>query len=150
MRPPRATPLLLLLAAPVLARAHEVLHSVERGPAVAVRVYGPDGDAVAGAVFEVYAPADPKTPFQTGRTDHRGYLAFVPESPGNWRVRVIDPTGHGLDTTVRVEGDGTSPGTAPQPPAPGLGFVLRPLFGVALVAALFAALFLAQKRKGKR
>ena len=150
MRSLTAATLLLGLVAPAGARAHEVLHAVERGPAVAVHVYESDGDPVADAAFEVYAPAQPAKPYQTGRTDPRGYLAFVPDAPGAWRVRVIDPSGHGLDTTVRVEGAGGAfPGAVPQPPAPGIAFVLRPLVGVALLAILFAALFLAQRRKRK-
>ena len=82
------------------ARAHEVLHQVEWNRAVALRAYFADGEVLAYAQYEVYSPADPKIPHQKGRTDRDGWLAFVPATPGKWRVKVVDDTGHGLDAAV--------------------------------------------------
>ncbi len=144
-----AAALALLLAAPALA--HEVLHEVQRGRALAVRAYESDGDALAQATYRVYSPADPGTPFLEGRTDRNGWLAFVPDAPGRWRVQVVGTDGHGLDLVV----DGTAPAAAAGAPAPapgggepsGAAFVLRPLVGLLAVAGLFAALFLFYRRK---
>lgn len=141
----------LLLAAaaalPLCAAAHEVLHTIERGRAVAVRAYLADGEALAYREYEVFSPADEKVPHQKGRTDRAGWLAFVPDAAGAWRVRVSDGTGHGLEITVdagaapaeRGEGEGEGPS--------GADFVLRPLVGVLAIAAVFAALFRFYRRK---
>jgi nickel transport protein len=134
--------LALVLAAP--ARAHETLHEVARGKAVAVRAYFADGEVLAYAAYEVYAPADPKIPYQKGRTDRSGWLAFVPDAPGAWRVKVIDDTGHGLDLLVDAAG-AAAPAAGP---ASGAAFVLRPLVGIAVIGAIFGALWLAYRRKG--
>lgn len=130
------------------ARAHETLHDVQRGNAIAVRAYLVDGEVLAYTAYEVYSPADSRIPYQKGRTDRSGWLAFVPDVPGPWRVRVIDDTGHGLDVTVDA---GAPPGAA-GPPAGGgaastLAFILRPLVGLFVIGAVFAALVLAYRRK---
>ena len=134
-----------LAAAP--APAHEALHEVVRGKAIAVKASFVDGEVLAYTAYEVYSPADPRIPHQKGRTDRSGWLAFVPDAPGKWRVRVIDDTGHGLDVQVDAEPQG------PAAPAPAGGapssaaFVLRPLLGLAAVGAVFAALYLVYRRK---
>lgn len=136
---------ILLLALP--ARAHEVHHDVERGRAVAVRIHHGDGHGMANAEAEVYSPADPGTPHWKGRTDRNGFVAFVPDVPGKWRVRVVDSTGHGLDTTVDVPspGEGHGHDHADEPGSTALQ--LRPLLGVAVIAAVFGLLVVIGRRK---
>lgn len=135
----------VLVAAP--AAAHETLHEVARGKAIAVRAYHADGEALAHAACEVYSPADPGVPHQQGRTDRNGWVAFVPDVPGTWRVKIIDEDGHGLDVGI----DAGGPAGAPAAPAAGgmssAAFVLRPLAGLAVIGAVFAALILAYRRK---
>jgi nickel transport protein len=143
----RALPaLLLLVAAPAgPARAHEVLHVVERGRAIALRATYADGEPLAYAQYEVFSPADPRLPHQKGRTDRAGWLAFVPDAPGAWRVKVADATGHGVDATVDADAaPSRAAPTASQLPA--AAFVLRPLVGLAAIGALFAALVLWRRR----
>jgi nickel transport protein len=134
-----------LLAAPGLALAHETLHEVRRGNAVSVRAYFADGESLAYRAYEVYSPADAKIPWQKGRTDRAGWLAFVPDVPGQWRVKVIDESGHGLDLLV----DAAAPADgSPSGPGATAAFVLRPVVGIAVIAAVFAALLLLYRRKG--
>ena len=135
------------LLAPVTVLAHEVLHQVERGRAVAVRAYESDGESLAHAAYEVYSPADPGTPHQSGRTDRSGWLAFVPDVPGQWRVKVIDDTGHGLDVVVDAAPAASAAGATATAPASGAAFVLRPVAGVAVIAALFGILLAIYRRK---
>lgn len=132
---------------PVAAGAHEVLHDVERGRAVAVRAYFADGEALAYTQYEVYSPADPKIPHQKGRTDRSGWVAFVPDVPGKWRVKVIDNTGHGLDVEVEA---GAASRAAPGSGAGGassLAFILRPVVGIAVIVGVFAAVAAYHRRK---
>lgn len=127
------------------ASAHETLHELQRGKAIAVKAYFVDGEVLAYTAYEVYSPADPKIPHQKGRTDRGGWLAFVPDAPGKWRVKVIDDTGHGLD--LEVDAAGTS--EAPRAGAvSGAAFVLRPLVGLLAIGVVFAALFFAYRRRG--
>ncbi len=146
----RAIPFLVAwLAAltPPAARAHEVLHDVEWNRAAALRAYFPNGEPLAYAQYEVYSPADPQIPHQRGRTDRNGWVAFVPTTPGAWRVKVVDNTGHGLDTVVEA-----APASIPSPraaaPASTAAFVLRPLVGLAAIALAFGLLFAVYRHRG--
>jgi len=136
----------LLAGAAAPAVAHETLHEVRRDQAVAVKAYFADGEVLAYTAYEVYSPADQKIPWAKGRTDRAGWLAFVPDVPGAWRVKVIDETGHGLDLLVDAApaAAGAAGGVATW------AFVLRPLLGVALIAAIFGALILAARRRARR
>jgi nickel transport protein len=133
-----ALPWLALAAAagPSRAAAHETLHEVQRGTAIAVKGYFADGEVLAYRAYEVYSPADQAIPWAKGRTDRAGWLAFVPDVAGAWRVRVLDETGHGLDLLV----DAQAPAAAPSGAVATWGFVLRPLLGLAVIAAVFAGL----------
>ncbi|MBI4699985.1 MAG: hypothetical protein HY744_02275 [Deltaproteobacteria bacterium] len=151
--PALAVALLVVLLPLGPAAAHEVLHTVERGRAVAVKAYFADGEEMAYVQYEVYSPADPKIPYQKGRTDRRGYLAFVPDAPGKWRVRIVDDTGHGLDTAIDATPPGASAPGRSQEPASGdavsstVAFALRPLGGLAVIGLLFGALYMAYRRR---
>jgi len=120
---------------------HELRHEVVRGRAVALRAFYADGEPLAYAEYQVFAPSDPRIAHQKGRTDRAGWLAFVPVEPGGWRVKVWDTSGHGFEVEVPADiGPGAAEGGA------GIGAklpaVLRPLLGVVLVGAVFAALIL--------
>jgi nickel transport protein len=139
----------LTVLAPAAARAHEVLHQIERNRAVAVKAYFADGEVLAYKQYEIYSPADLKIPYQKGRTDRSGWLSFVPDVPGSWRVKVIDDTGHGLDLEVdAVASAAATPSPGNAAPDSAVAFVLRPLVGLAVIAAVFALLFTVYRRKG--
>jgi nickel transport protein len=140
---------LALLGVAIPAKAHEVLHEVQRGRAVAVHAWFPDGESLAYVQAEVFSPADGKIPYWKGRTDRNGWLAFVPDVPGKWRVRIVDTTGHGLDTMVDVSPPGTAADASVGNTSgvASLAFVLRPAVGVALIAAIFWFLYHRGRRR---
>jgi nickel transport protein len=145
MRPVVAA--LALLALPAAGRAHEILHEVERGRAIAIRVYEADGELVANAPFQIFSPDGGATAWASGRTDRNGWLSFVPDAPGTWHVKVVGDDGHGVDARVEVTASAATPrGT----PVSGTAFILRPLIGVAAIAALFAGLFAVYRKKGPK
>jgi nickel transport protein len=132
------------LSAAAPARAHEVLHAVERGRAIAVRAYFPDGEPLAYCEAQVFSPADPRVAWQKGRTDRNGWVAFVPDVAGSWRVRVFDATGHGLDVEIEA---GPAGGPGPRGPASPLALALRPVVGIAAIAAVFGLLLALYRRR---
>ena len=142
---------LILVAPSPVAHAHEVLHSIERGKAIAVKAFFADGEVLAYSEYQVFSPADPRIPYQKGRTDRSGYLAFVPDVPGAWRVKVTDATGHGLDVVVDVAAVGAQGPSSGHPAGQGVvaswAFAVRPILGVGVIAALFALLVLLYRRK---
>jgi nickel transport protein len=142
---------LILVAPSPVAHAHEVLHSIERGKAIAVKAFFADGEVLAYTEYQVFSPADPRIPYQKGRTDRSGYLAFVPDVPGAWRVKVTDATGHGLDVVVDVAAVGAQGPSSGHPAGQGVvaswAFAVRPILGVGVIAALFALLVLLYRRR---
>ena len=138
----------LILVAPIpAARAHEVLHTVERDKAIAVKAFFADGEVLAYTEYQVFSPSDPRIPYQKGRTDRSGYLAFVPDGPGAWRVKVTDTTGHGLDLVVEVGAPSANSKTRQGSDLASWAFAIRPVLGVGIIAALFALLVLLYRRK---
>ena len=141
---------LVLVARIPSANAHEVLHTIERGKAIAVKAFFADGEVLAYTEYQVFSPADPRIPYQKGRTDRSGYLAFVPDAPGAWRVKVTDNTGHGLDLAVDVATVGAPPTNSKNRQGPDLAswaFAIRPVLGVGIIVALFALLIFLYRRK---
>jgi nickel transport protein len=148
------------LALPARAIAHEVEAEVVRGRAVAVRAVVAGGRPLADADAEVFSPARPAAPAWRGRTDGQGWVLFLPDVPGRWRVRIVDAQGHGLDTSVEVAAPGASgPGEADGRSAPGSGHGHEPahghgegrtprlLLGVGVIAVVFAGGLLLRRRR---
>ena len=147
---PRILAALVALFLALPAVAHEASAEVARDRAVAVRARSHGGGGMAGAEAEVFSPADPATPFWKGRTDRDGWVAFVPDAPGRWRVRVFDATGHGVVTDVDVPAPGASDAGPASPPGPSASAALaRPLVGVAIVAAIFGLLYVRGRNRGR-
>jgi hypothetical protein len=109
---------LALLSLPFAAGAHGLSSETERrGGAWAVRVRYDGGAPLAGAVYQVVRPGAPERTAREGRTDAQGWVEFVPDVPGRWRVRIVDATGHGLVVSVDVPREPTGP--PPARPAGG-------------------------------
>jgi nickel transport protein len=141
--PGRAATLALALLAPAAAAAHEVTHEVVYGKAVAVRARYAGAEPLAYAEYQVFSPADPKIPWQKGRTDRDGWLAFVPAQPGTWRVQVADGTGHGMILSVSA----VVPGLEPERSEGALSWLVRLGGALLAVGLVFAGLAALQRRR---
>ena len=117
MKPPALALLALAaLVAPAAAVAHGVSVEIDRRDgAVAVRARYEGGRPLADARFEVVSPAQPERAFAAGRTDRHGWLVFVPDAPGTWRVRIADASGHG--GLAEIEAAPPAPASALATPA---------------------------------
>jgi nickel transport protein len=142
---------LLLCGVATPAFAHEVLHTVDRHNAIAAKAYFVDGEVLAYVPYELFSPADPKIPYQKGRTDRGGYVAFVPDTPGPWRLKITDDTGHGLNALIDAtpSADKTSKRSDEGQVPSSAVFILRPLVGVAVIVLVFGILLFVYRRKEK-
>jgi nickel transport protein len=87
------------------AQAHALSHSSHNeGGAVVLSMSYTDGSVPRFSSIRVFSPADPKQPFQIGRSDDAGRFVFLPTTPGTWRVMFEDDgeDGHKADFTVEV------------------------------------------------
>jgi len=123
---------------------HGLQHEVVSSKAVVVSYYFSDGERFAYESYEVYPP-EAKIPTQTGRTDSKGRLIFLPDKPGEWLIKVSADDGHGLSFSVAIDedavvSDAQKPLSTRFPGAiAGLGYVLG-IFGL-------LSLFYRKKRK---
>lgn len=93
------------------AVAHSIGHRVLEGGATVVAFEYSGAGPVADAAYRVLGPGS--TPFQSGRSDGLGRVAFVPDRPGEWRVELRDASGHEAVATLVVGGDRSVPADAP-------------------------------------
>lgn len=134
-------PLLLLLAArPVLA--HDLQHTVTSGQAVVIKLFYVDNTPFAFEGYEIYHDGE-KLPYQVGRTDSRGRIAFLPDKAATWRVKTISEDGHGLDLKLTTNNDAALSGSE----KPAFERYSRIVIGVALILGLFGVLNLYVRRK---
>jgi nickel transport protein len=88
------------------AHAHTVNYAVEQKNVAALRVFYTADDPANYAEYEVFAPDAADLPHQTGRTDRNGFLSFIPDRPGAWKVKVLGESAHGYHgVTIAVKVD---------------------------------------------
>jgi nickel transport protein len=96
---------MVLLSASALY-AHTVNYDVQQ-KGIAVRIFYAAEDPASYSEYEVIGPGD-ELPHQTGRTDRNGFVAFVPDRQGIWKVKVLGESAHGfhgVTTEITVDKD---------------------------------------------
>ena len=85
--------LLLPLLVLTWAEAHSVEYRVEnRG--ISARFFFLPNDPASYSAYEIFGPGD-NIPYQKGRTDKNGVVAFLPDRPGKWHIKVTAESEHG-------------------------------------------------------
>ena len=155
--------LLLLGAAQAQAHALYAAHTWQGAVALVQFAYA-GGSVPTYAKVEVYSPADAKVEFQNGRTDAQGRFAFMPDTPGQWRIIMADNMGHSVEHAVDVSPSQGSAQIAAQtsgpntdkPAAngatPGVGefsVPLRVLLGLSLLANMALGTAVLRRRKNQ-
>ncbi len=153
MNAARITAVLVACTLPSLPRAHGVSHQVERrGAAFAVRARYHAGGPLAGATYQVLRPGQPDVVWREGRTDAQGWVEFVPDARGTWRVRIADASGHGAvvkvevtEVALRAPAETPAPSGAPAPASDSASSslpttLLRAVAGALAIGLAFAAL----------
>ena len=88
------------------SHGHSINYQVlEKG--IAVRAFYSEKDPSSYSQYEIWGPGDKEDlPHQTGRTDKNGFLAFVPDRAGTWKIRLWGESSHGyhgFTTEVKVD-----------------------------------------------
>jgi len=134
-----AIALLLCLAHP--AAAHDLQYNVSGGQAVVIRLFYVDNKPFTFEGYEIYRAGE-KLPYQVGRTDSQGRIAFLPDRAGDWRIKAISEDGHGLDFTLKTDA-AAKVATSDKPAYERYG---RIVVGIAVILGLFGFLALYVKR----
>jgi nickel transport protein len=131
----------VLLLVPVCAFSHDLRYSVTEEQAVVIRVHYPDGRGLGFEQYEI-SPLGETGPVQTGRTDARGQIAFLPPGPGQWRVTAFSADGHGVEFTLT-----TKNGRAAEAKVPIFDRYPRLITGLGLILGLFGLVMLFVRRR---
>lgn len=125
-----------------LVHAHELRRTVSHTGAVVIELSYADGSPFDFEQYEIYRP-EGGVPFQVGRTDALGRVAFVPDAAGTWRLKAFSEDGHGTDFTFETDATGTAAGSDQA-----LFWRYSTLLvGVAVIMGLFGFLSLFLKRR---
>jgi nickel transport protein len=87
---------------------HSINYQVqEKG--IALRAFYTEKDPSSYSQYEIWGPGDKEEiPHQTGRTDKNGFLSFVPDRAGTWKIRLWGESSHGyhgFTMEVKVDKD---------------------------------------------
>jgi nickel transport protein len=97
---------MIIVGIVVQAEAHSINYLVQQ-KGMAVRAYYSENDPAAYSQYELYGPGD-NEPHQIGRTDKNGYVAFVPDRQGIWKLQIWGESNHGyhgVTTEINVDKD---------------------------------------------
>lgn len=81
------------------APAHDLQYAVGSGQAVVIRMFYLDDKPFSFEGYEIYRQGE-KLPYQVGRSDAQGRIAFLPDRAATWRIKAVSEDGHGLDFTL--------------------------------------------------
>jgi nickel transport protein len=132
--------LLAFLATPT--HAHDLQYTTSSAQAVVLRLTYTDARPFAFEGYEVYRQGD-KLPYQVGRTDGQGRVAFLPDRAGAWRVKVFSEDGHGQEVTLSTAA-AAQVTTTDKPVFERYGRIVA---GVALILGLFGFISLYLRRR---
>ncbi len=98
--------LLGLFLGEIDSHGHSINYQIlEKG--IAVKAFYSEKDPSSYSAYEIWGPGDKEDlPHQTGRTDKNGFLAFVPDRAGTWKIRLWGESSHGyhgFTTEVKVD-----------------------------------------------
>jgi len=75
---------------------HSLNYQVDQ-KGIAVRAFYSEKDPASYSQYEIYGPGDREDlPHQTGRTDRNGFLSFVPDRAGTWKIKLWGESSHGF------------------------------------------------------
>jgi nickel transport protein len=87
-------PLGLFLGA-IDSHGHSINYHIQQ-KGIAVRAFYSAKDPSSYSQYEIYGPGDKEDlPHQTGRTDKNGFLSFVPDRAGTWKIKLWGESAHG-------------------------------------------------------
>jgi nickel transport protein len=85
-----------------LAMAHSIrVDMTLKSPAVTIYAGFSKTKPIANAKVEIYAP-EAETHYQTGKTDINGNFAFLPNTFGEWKIKIDDEMGHARTTSISI------------------------------------------------
>lgn len=125
--------------------AHSINYQVE-GKGISARVFYSREDPASYSPYEIFGPGD-RLPHQTGRTDKNGYLSFLPDRAGAWKIKIWGESTHGFHgATIDIKVNQAL--TLESFSKPLVATYTRLITGISLILGVFGvyALYISRKR----
>lgn len=124
--------------------AHSIHYDVQQ-KGISTRIFYSEKDPASYSEYEIYGPGE-KMPHQTGRTDKNGFVSFVPDRTGAWKIKILGESSHGFHgVTIEVKVDEAfNLKTFSKPLA---ATHTKLIIGVSLIFGLFGVYALLKSRK---
>ncbi len=74
--------------------AHTIHYEVQP-KGISAKIFYTQTDPASYSEYEIYGPGDTE-PYQIGRTNRAGFLSFLPDRPGTWRIKILGESSHGF------------------------------------------------------
>jgi nickel transport protein len=136
--------LIAVLASAWPALAHDLQYTVVSGQAIVIKLFYADDTPFTFEAYEIYRDGE-KLPYQVGRSDSQGRIAFLPDRAADWRVKAFSEDGHGLDFKLGTDAAAQLAGSD----KPAFDRYSRIFIGLGFILGLFGLLNLYLKRKQK-
>lgn len=74
--------------------AHTIHYEVQP-KGISVKIFYTQSDPASYSECEIYGQGDTE-PCQIGRRNRAGFLSFLPDRPGTWKIKVLGKSSHGF------------------------------------------------------
>jgi len=126
--------------------AHTIHYEVQ-SKGISAKIFYTQSDPASYSEYEIYGPGDTE-PYQIGRTNRAGFLSFLPDRPGIWKIKVLGESSHGFHgITFDVKVDKAFNLESFEKPL--VAKHTKMMVGVSVIFGLFGiiSLYLSRKRK---
>ncbi len=126
--------------------AHTIHYEVQP-KGISAKIFYSPRDPASYSEFEIYGPGDTE-PYQVGRTSRTGFLSFLPDRPGTWRIKVLGESTHGFHgITFDIKVDKAFDLESFDKPL--VAMHTKVIVGISVIFGLFGiiSLYLSRKRK---
>ncbi len=129
-----------------MPHAHTIHYEVQP-KGISAKIFYTLSDPASYSEYEIYGPGDTE-PYQIGRTNRAGFLSFLPDRPGTWRIKVLGESSHGFHgITIDIKVDKAFDLESFEKPL--LATHTKVVVGISVIFGLFGmiSLYLSRKKK---
>ncbi len=126
--------------------AHTIHYEIQP-KGISAKIFYTQSDPASYSEYEIYGPGDTE-PYQIGRTNRAGFLSFLPDRPGIWKIKVLGESSHGFHgITIDVKVDKAFNLESFEKPL--VAKYTKMMVGVSVIFGLFGiiSLYLSRRRK---
>lgn len=126
--------------------AHTIHYEVQP-KGISAKIFYTKDDPASYSEYEIYGPGDTE-PYQIGRTNRAGFLSFLPDRTGTWKIKVLGESSHGFHgITFEVKVDKAFELESFEKPL--VAKHTKVIVGVSVIFGLFGiiSLYLSRKKK---